>query len=121
MIVALADTLRALAPVDAVIARFGGEEFILFLPGADPAMATGIADAIRLRFAQQVASRLGLPGPLTASFGLTSLHRADRSIHDAIARADSALYEAKEKGRNRVAIRPALAPAGDAQSSRAIA
>ena len=121
VIVALADTLRALAPVDAVIARFGGEEFILFLPGADPAMATGIADAIRLRFAQQVASRLGLPGPLTASFGLTSLHRADRSIHDAIARADSALYEAKEKGRNRVAIRPALAPAGDAQSSRDIA
>jgi len=109
------------ALADAVIARFGGEEFILFLPGADPAMATGIADAIRLRFAEQAASRLGLPGPLTASFGLTSLHRADRSIHDAIARADSALYEAKEKGRNRVAIRPALAPAGDAQSSRAIA
>ena len=121
VIVALADALRALAPADAVIARFGGEEFILFLPGADPAMATGIADAIRLRFAEQAASRLGLPGPLTASFGLTSLHRADRSIHDAIARADSALYEAKEKGRNRVAIRPALAPAGDAQSSRAIA
>jgi diguanylate cyclase (GGDEF)-like protein len=121
VIVALADTLRALAPAEAVIARFGGEEFILFLPGADPAMATGIADAIRLRFAEQAASRLGLPGPLTASFGLTSLHRADRSIHDAIARADSALYEAKDKGRNRVAIRPALAPASDAQSSRAIA
>ena len=121
VIVALSDALRALAPADAIIARFGGEEFILFLPGADPAMATGVADAIRLRFAEQAASRLGLVGPLTASFGLTSLHRADRSIHDAIGRADSALYEAKEKGRNRVAIRPALAPAGDAQSSRAIA
>ena len=80
VIVALADALRALAPADAAIARFGGEEFILFLPGADPAMATGIADAIRLRFAEQAASRLGLPGPLTASFGLTSLHRLRRRV-----------------------------------------
>lgn len=109
VIVMLADMLRTLAPSDAIAARFGGEEFLLFLPATDAATAARIADAVRLHFAEQGAARLGLPRPLTASFGLTTLHRADPSIHDAIARADSALYEAKGKGRNRVCVRRALA------------
>ncbi|MFC3440516.1 GGDEF domain-containing protein [Sphingobium rhizovicinum] len=124
VIVALGDMLRTLAPADAVAARFGGEEFILFLPGTDAAGAAGIAEAVRTHFAEQAAARLGLSRPLTASFGLTTLHRADPSIHDAIARADSALYEAKEKGRNRVCVRRALAmphavPATDDRLRRA--
>ncbi|SEQ87691.1 GGDEF domain-containing protein [Sphingobium sp. YR768] len=124
VIVTLADMLRTLAPANSIIARFGGEEFILFLPATDAATAAPIADAVRLHFAEQGAARLGLPRPLTASFGLTTLHRADPSIHDAIARADSALYEAKETGRNRLCVRRALAmpdavPATDGQLRRA--
>lgn len=124
VIVTLADMLRTLAPANSIIARFGGEEFILFLPATDAATAARIADAVRLHFVEQGAARLGLPRPLTASFGLTTLHRADPSIHDAIARADSALYEAKETGRNRLCVRRALAmpdaiPATDGKLRRA--
>ena len=109
VIVALADMLRTMAPAHAIAARFGGEEFVLLLPGMDPAGAAGVANDVRVHFEQQAAARLGLSQTLTASFGLTTLHRADRSIHDAVARADHALYEAKESGRNRLCIRRALA------------
>lgn len=124
VIVALADMLRTLAPADAISARFGGEEFVLFLPGTDAANAAEIAEAVRTHFAEQAAARLGLPRQLTASFGLTTLHHTDPSIHDAIARADSALYEAKDKGRNRVCVRralaiPNMAPATDDRMRRA--
>lgn len=109
VIVALARILVQFAPADAVTARFGGEEFILFLPDSDAARAAAIANDIRESIARHVAEQLGLPRPLTASFGLSAVQRGDAAIHDAIARADAALYEAKTRGRNRVCVRRALA------------
>lgn len=109
VIVILAEQLRNAAPSEAIVARFGGEEFILFLPGVDAAHAAGIANAVRLAFAEDAAARAGIAMPITASFGLTTLHGGDKSIHEAIRRADSALYEAKDGGRNRLCVRRALA------------
>ncbi|UZW53766.1 GGDEF domain-containing protein [Sphingobium sp. JS3065] len=108
-IVLLAQILARFAPADAITARFGGEEFVLFLPDTHAARAAGIANDIRESIAQEVADELGLSRRLTASFGLSAVQRGDASIHDAIARADAALYEAKTRGRNRVCVRRALA------------
>nr|WP_255326343.1 GGDEF domain-containing protein [Sphingobium sp. EM0848] len=110
VIIALAGMLTRWAPSNAVTARFGGEEFVLFLPDTNAARAAGVADDIRENFARDVADQFGLARPLTASFGLSTIQRADASIHDAIARADTALYEAKARGRNRVCVRRALSP-----------
>lgn len=115
VIVALADTLHAIAPRDALTARFGGEEFVLLLPGMDAARAAGIANGVREHFTDLVARRFALPRPLTASFGLSILLRSDPTIEDALVRADLALYEAKTLGRNRVCVRRALDTA-DAQT-----
>lgn len=111
VIVALASILRAQAPEDAIVARFGGEEFVMVLPGWDAARAAELAERIRLQFGDEVASRLDIHSPLTASFGLSIRKAGDHSIHDAVARADAALYEAKRLGRNRVCVQRALAPA----------
>lgn len=46
---------------------------------------------------------------LTASFGLSTVRRADTSIHDTIARADESLYKAKSRGRNQVCVSRAVA------------
>lgn len=108
VIVVLAEILGQVAPAYAVTARFGGEEFVLFLPDTNAAHAAGIADEVRESFTLAVASRLGLARPLTASFGLSTIQRGDGSILDAIARADSALYDAKARGRNRICVRRAL-------------
>ena len=116
VIQALAALLTEAAPVNAFAARFGGEEFVLFLPETDAARAAEIANDVRRKFAEQVGARLGIAHDLTASFGLSTVQRADRSIHDTIARADQALYDAKANGRNRVNERRALsAPENGAQ------
>lgn len=108
VIAAFARRLGEAAPAGALAARFGGEEFVLFLPGINAARAAGIANEIRLAFAAEMERRLDLGRPLTASFGLSAVQRTDRSVHDCIARADEALYEAKARGRNRLCVRRAL-------------
>lgn len=104
VIVALADALRNAAPAGALVARFGGEEFVLFLPGMTIAPATAFANDARGHFSDEVGPGLELGRVLTASFGLSSRRPADTSIHDAIDRADMALYEAKARGRDRVCV-----------------
>lgn len=96
VIVALAALIRDALPHGGVAARFGGEEFVLFLPRADAGSAARIAEHLRQGFA--------VAEGLTASFGLAVTMASDYSLHDAIARADLALYEAKRAGRNRVDV-----------------
>lgn len=81
--------------------RHGGEEFLVLLPETDLEGAFALAEKIR----KDAASRLYGDGKrdfhLTLSVGAAELTR-DESGNDMIARADMALYEAKEQGRNRV-------------------
>lgn len=109
VIAMLAQMIREEAPPRSVAARFGGEEFVLFLPAMDAARAAAIGNIVRERFATEAAADLGIDHDLTASLGLSTVQISDRSIHDAIARADLALYDAKAQGRNRLCVRRALA------------
>ncbi|MBA2933421.1 GGDEF domain-containing protein [Sphingomonas sp. CGMCC 1.13654] len=105
VIEALAAILRTRLPEDGIAARFGGEEFLLFLPGRTPADALRIAEGVRTAIEAEAAETVGMDGPITASFGISGVVASDFSVHDAIGRADAALYEAKHGGRNRVALR----------------
>lgn len=79
-------------------ARLGGEEFIVLMPDSSLADATVVAERLRAEMAAQVRRD---PSSITASFGVACL-RADESGADLLARADAALYRAKNAGRNRV-------------------
>ncbi|MGE5290535.1 MAG: diguanylate cyclase [Micromonosporaceae bacterium] len=92
-----------------IIGRFGGEEFTFLLPHTDPAEAARIAERIREHVSQQVitiddGSRDGFPLRITVSIGVASLTGSHRDLTDLIAAADSALYQAKSAGRNRVHV-----------------
>lgn len=89
-----------------VCARYGGEEFGAILPGTDEAGAQVVAEALR-----QAVEELALPhaagdhGVLTISIGAAALVPGDEpEVAGLLAAADSALYEAKRAGRNRVRV-----------------
>ena len=82
-----------------IVGRVGGEEFVWIVPGADASFARIVSE--RLRLAISMGTALGDRPPVTISVGFASLTAEDASLN-LFARADSALYEAKGAGRNRV-------------------
>ncbi len=100
----LADTLRELTRKSDIISRWGGEEFVILLPNTDTAGAHAISEKIRSEVEHtliQLDKNRTLR--LTVSIGLSQIDiLKDDNIEVAIHRADEALYEAKESGRNKV-------------------
>ena len=86
--------------------RWGGEEFVLVLPGTDLGGAASLAERIRVALAgRTVLAADGTPIPVTASFGVAGNPPA-RTASELFAAADEALYEAKRGGKNRVETAP---------------
>lgn len=83
-----------------VLARYGGEEFIMALPNTDAAGALALADAVRERIAAALVRVNGDDSGVTISAGVADIRPGDESIEHVIRRADQALYEAKDAGRN---------------------
>ncbi|MEX2583423.1 MAG: diguanylate cyclase [Gemmatimonadota bacterium] len=98
-----AQILRENAREVDMIGRYGGEEFIAILPGADEPDAVGFAERVRSSIEAHVFRDEGKELRMTVSAGVASGRAADISQpDDLIKRADRALYTAKESGRNRV-------------------
>lgn len=83
-----------------VIGRWGGEEFLILLPKTCIKDAYEITQRVREQIAQKVFEHVGTK---TASFGITKIYEND-TLDIAISRADIALYDAKENGKNQVKI-----------------
>ncbi len=82
------------------LARFGGEEFVLLLPETGQDEAVTVAERILAHVAE---ARDGLP-PITVSIGVATNRPDEDQIDTLLARADKALYKAKDEGRNRIAL-----------------
>lgn len=98
-----AGTLRDSAEQRGIVGRLGGEEFAIFLPGANLMTGRLYAETARSAFAGLPPDDLGVPIAVTASFGIASLRPGD-TLSDLLRRADAALYQAKTEGRNRVSL-----------------
>ncbi len=102
----VAATLRAeLRPQD-VFGRYGGEEFLVLLPGQDAASARLVGERLREAVEAAVVDWQGEALRFTISIGMAVLREGD-DPGKLLARADKALYRAKREGRNRVCAAPA--------------
>jgi len=100
---ALADRCRAALRSIDVLGRYGGEEFAIILPGTGRnAAALMLAERIRQRIAGQPIATDAGPVQITVSVGVAGMDDNTVDPGELFKLADSALYEAKQKGRNRV-------------------
>jgi two-component system, cell cycle response regulator len=86
-----------------LVSRYGGEEFVVAMPDTDAELAARVAERVRAAVAEKAFE---LPNgrkiPVTVSVGVATLHGRSDSVASLAKRADTALYEAKAAGRNRV-------------------
>lgn len=99
----MTNMLRGALQQEDILCRWGGEEFLILLPGMDLTRAAELAEQIRELIFQREIKVNGLHISITASIGVAE-HQAQEPAEDLIKRADLALYQAKEAGRNQVVL-----------------
>ena len=101
--------------------RFGGEEFVILLPDSPLSAAVGSAERLceSMSSAPVPVSGGGEPISITASLGAATMLAGEDSLEDLLRRADGALYQAKESGRNRV-ISSVRDPENETQKKSAV-
>jgi diguanylate cyclase (GGDEF)-like protein len=96
---AVADAIRGQLREGDLLARMGGEEFLVLLPVTDQAAASLLAERLRLTLAGTSIEENGEAIYLPASFGVAEL-QSNEDFTEWYRRVDSALYQAKNQGRN---------------------
>lgn len=95
------ESLRAID----IIGRIGGEEFAVLMPQTDSEQTLEVAERLRKTTSEiDIALEHGLPVHITISIGVVTMKDVRTNIDTLISQADSALYEAKHAGRNRVCV-----------------
>lgn len=115
LLAALAAVLLRHARPGDVLGRFGGEEFVAFLPSAGEDEARRIAERLREQVSAVSVVAGGVPVTVTISIGVAALGTHGGELSGLLATADAALYRAKEAGRNRVCLLPPGGRASDPQ------
>lgn len=103
VLVELARTLKANSRSSDIIARFGGEEFMILLPNCHSSEAMKVAEKLRAAAeACRIEAADGTPLTFTISIGLAVHHQTAGGLKSLLDQADKALYQAKYSGRNNV-------------------
>jgi diguanylate cyclase (GGDEF)-like protein len=118
VLVALASVARATMRSIDMVARVGGDEFVILMPETGDETALPLADRLRAAFSRAVKVE-GVP--VTCSIGLVSFRRPPASVDDMLAAADELMYKAKAEGGDAVRAVEATSLAGASRSGRVIA
>lgn len=100
----VAAVMRAVVMPPAIAGRFGGEEFLCVLPGADAHQSVALAECLRVELVSRPLPLRQGTLAVTASFGVVVAGPDGETLEHALARADAAMYRAKSEGRNRVML-----------------
>lgn len=100
----LADVLKGVTGQGQMVSRLGGDEFAMLLPGADARIAERVAMRTLRAVQDHVQVIQGHPLGITASIGIALFPQQGSTVEEVLSRADLALYQAKEGGRNNYCI-----------------
>jgi len=101
VLVEISSILRDFAKGKGIVSRWGGEEFLIVLPGATGEKATKYANELLEEIRDTYINYNGYVVHVTMSFGVQQYGKGD-TVDEMISRADKKLYKAKNTGRNRV-------------------
>jgi len=104
VIINIANILRENMRKYDIVGRLGGEEYAMFLTNSDLKKANKIAERLRVKVEELFISFQGNTVQTTISIGLTAVNIENDDIDHLLQRADKALYQAKESGRNQVVL-----------------
>ncbi|GAB3453211.1 GGDEF domain-containing protein [Streptomonospora sediminis] len=104
VLLGVANTITGQLRSSDLVGRFGGEEFVVLLPGADMAEACRVAERLRVRVGGMELQADGQEVAITVSLGLAVLQVHGDELVGLLAAADLALYRAKGAGRDRVCL-----------------
>jgi len=105
VLIAIANTLTRMTRAEDIVARLGGEEFVVLLPDTNPLGAAVLAERIRAAVAAEPISLGGSARSITASIGVASfLIESVDTLDQLLSVADKRLYLAKQNGRNRICV-----------------
>jgi diguanylate cyclase (GGDEF)-like protein len=108
---AVADCLKANFRDEDVACRFGGEEFVVILPGTVAEVAVRKADDVRAKIESLVVRYVDANLPrITISIGVAAFPQSGDNPQAVLKAADEALYRAKDEGRNQVELSPTVTP-----------
>jgi diguanylate cyclase (GGDEF)-like protein len=103
-LVGIASLMKKYARGSDIVCRYGGEEFLLVLPGTTPDVAAKRAEEIRQRCAKIIIQHEGKDLKMTMSFGVATYPPHGQETEEIIIKADKALYQSKNSGRNCVTV-----------------
>ncbi len=104
VLINLSDTIKRHVRGGDIPCRYGGEEFVIMLPGASTEIAVRRAEAFRAMFEKQVITSGALTIQATISLGVATFPAHGHTIEEVLNEADLALYAAKQAGRNQVKV-----------------
>jgi len=101
---AISERIRQSVRCSDLVGRYGGEEFLILLPGSEAEQVGVVAERVRLAIAKEPVTMEQGSLTVTVSIGTTIIEPLFDTEKDALAAADNALYESKNAGRNRVTV-----------------
>ncbi|HVK98866.1 MAG TPA: diguanylate cyclase [Dongiaceae bacterium] len=104
VLVQVAELIRSALRDSDIAGRYGGEEFGIILPSTPMDGAKVVAERLRASIESSPVPFEKIQIPVTASLGIAQFDAGIKDVEEFIAHADAALYDAKERGRNRVVI-----------------
>jgi diguanylate cyclase (GGDEF)-like protein len=104
VLLVFAELLKEHARGSDIVCRFGGEEFVMFLPDMPPAAAYQRAEQVRTELSAKRITLGAAVIQVTASFGVAAFPENGKTMDSLISAVDTAMFQAKEAGRNRVVV-----------------